>query len=397
MNFPILKLKKNECRRLRIGHLWVFSNEVDTKETPLSNFTPGQTVTVTSSNGEKIGNAYINPHALICARLFSQDVRQALDNSLLKKQIDSALQLRQGYFEDPFYRLIYGESDFLPGLIVDRFENALVVQTSTLGMDLIQSQIIDVLDSTLNPEIIIVKNDLGARTLESLESFVEVVKGKPGNTLQVLENGTRFEFSALQGQKTGWFYDHRMNRKSMQAWVKNKKVLDVFSYVGSWGIQAANAGAAEVHFVESSAAACEFIESNNRLNEVANAINIIQQDAFEALSALAEQKQKFDIIILDPPAFIKRKKDIKQGVAAYHRLNQLALRLLSENGLLISASCSFHFPRAEHLKILRNAASKSGLRLQILEENKYAPDHPIHPAIPETDYLTCFTLRTTSK
>ena len=394
MSFPILKLKKNECRRLRIGHLWVFSNEVDTKETPLNSFTPGQTVTVTSSNGEKIGNAYINPHSLICARLFTRNANQAFDTGYLQKQVNNALELRQSYFEKPFYRLIYGESDFLPGLIVDRFDNALVVQTSTLGMDLLQPQIIDVLDSTINPEIIIVKNDLATRKLESLESYVEAVKGNPENTLQVIENNARFEFSALQGQKTGWFYDHRMNRQSMQAWAKDKKVLDVFSYVGGWGIQAATAGAKEVHCVESSAAACQFIQSNARLNNVTDSITVIQQDAFDALSALIEARQKFDIVILDPPAFIKRKKDIKQGSTAYQRLNKLALRLLSENCLLISASCSFHFPRNEHLKILRSAAYKRGYRLQILADNKYAPDHPVHPAIPETDYLTCFTLRT---
>lgn len=393
MNFPILKLKKSEDRRLRIGHLWVFSNEVDTRETPLNSFTPGQTVTVTSSSGEKIGNAYINPHALICARLFSHDVRQPLDSGLLEKKISNALQLRQSYFADPYYRMVYGESDFLPGLIVDRFDNTLVVQTSTLGMDLVQSAIIETLDEVVNPDVIIMKNDLGSRKLESLDSFVEVVKGKPGDTLQVIENSTRFEFSASQGQKTGWFYDHRANRKSMQAWARGKKVLDVFSYVGGWGIQAAMAGAEEVHCIESSAAACEFIESNARLNGMAESIKIIQQEAFDALAAAHENGQKFDLIILDPPAFIKRKKDIKQGAAAYQRLNKLALKLLSNNGLLISASCSFHFPRSEHLKILRNAASKSRVHLQIVEENKYAPDHPLHPAIPETDYLTCFTLR----
>jgi 23S rRNA (cytosine1962-C5)-methyltransferase len=397
MNFPTLKLKKNEDRRLRIGHLWVFSNEVDTRETPLNSFSPGQTVTVTSSSGEKLGNAYINPHALICARLFSHDVRQPLDCGLLQKKISNALQLRQSYFTKPYYRMVYGESDFIPGLIVDRFDNTLVVQTSTLGLDLLQSDIIATLDEVVNPEVIIVKNDLGSRKLESLESLVEVVKGNPENTLQVIENNTRFEFSALQGQKTGWFYDHRANRKSMQAWAQGKKVLDVFSYVGGWGIQAATAGATEIHCVESSGAACEFIEANARLNNVADAIKIIQQDAFDALAALLENRQKFDLIILDPPAFIKRKKDIKQGSAAYQRLNKLALKLLSNNGLLISASCSFHFPRNEHLKILRNAASKSKCHLQIVEENKYAPDHPVHPAIPETDYLTCFTLRASSE
>lgn len=391
--FPILKLKKNECRRLRIGHLWVFSNEVDTKMSPLSSFSPGEIVTICSSIGEKLGNAFINPHALICARLFTRDPKQTFSEEFLQKQIQTALRLRQEYFDQPYYRLIYGESDFLPGLIVDRFDQTLVVQTSTLAMDLMLGDIIKTLDSIIEPTSIVVKNDLASRSLESLESYVNVVKGEVDETLKVIENKTQFEFSSLQGQKTGWFYDHRANRRSMQAWVKNKKVLDVFSYVGGWGIQAAVADATEVHCIESSSAACQFIESNAVLNQVAHKLNITQQDAFEAMASLKSAGQQFNLIILDPPAFIKRKKDIKSGTVAYQRLNKLALQLLSDDGILISASCSFHFPRSEHLKSLRNAASKNKLRLQILGENRYSPDHPIHPAIPETDYLTCFTLR----
>ena len=398
MTLPALILKKNECRRLRAGHLWVFSNEVDTKASPLNNFTPGETVTVTSSNGEKIGNAYINPHSLICARIFSHDKKQPLDEAFLENRIQKALQLRESYFDQPFYRLLYSESDFLPGLIVDRYDDSLVVQTSTLGIDLIRSKIIEALDAIINPSTIILKNDSRVRRLEELDSYVELVKGEPTDTLRTVENGAQFEFSSQQGQKTGWFYDHRMNRKFMLDWIKNtsdnpQRVLDVFSYVGGWGIQAAVNGATDVQFIESSGAACEFIQSNAQLNNVSDKVNIIQKDAFDALGELIEAKQKFDLIVLDPPAFIKRKKDIKQGTVAYQRLNKLALQLLSENGILISASCSFHFPRSQHLKVLRNAAYKSGMQLQIIGDNKYGPDHPVHPAIPETDYLTCITVR----
>lgn len=393
MKFPALKLKKNECRRLRAGHLWVFSNEVDTKVTPLNSFNPGETVTVTSANGDKIGNAYINPHSLICARIYSRDPKQQLDEELLSRAIHSAQQLRQSYFTKPYYRLVYGESDFLPGLIVDRFDDTLVLQTSTLGMDLVRDIVICALDRVVSSANIIVKNDIASRQLEGLDSVVDVVKGTVGDNLQVEENNAQFSIAALHGQKTGWFYDHRANRRSMQEWVHNRKVLDVFSYVGGWAIQAAVAGASEIHCVESSAKACKYIESNSNTNNVSEKIQIIHQDAFEALSSLKNADQKFDVIILDPPAFIKRKKDIKQGTTAYQRLNRLALHLLSHNGILISASCSFHFQRNDHLKVLRNAAYKSGYRIQILGENRYAPDHPVHPAIPETDYLTCFTVR----
>ena len=393
MKFPILKLKKNECRRLRAGHLWVFSNEVDTKATPLSDFKPGETVTVSSANGDTIGNAYINPHSLICARLFSRNPRQQLDGEFFEKAIHTSLELRQAYFSKPYYRLVYGESDFLPGLIVDRFNETLVMQTSTLGMDLSQQTIIDSLNAVINPDNIILKNDIASRKMEGLESVVEVAKGEVSDLLSVEENQCQFCFSALHGQKTGWFYDHRANRQSMQRWVTDKRVLDVFSYVGSWGIQAAVAGASEVHCIETSSAACETIESNAQLNKVSEKMNIIQEDAFEALSSLKNAGKQYDVIILDPPAFIKRKKDVKNGTTAYQRLNRLAMQLLAHNGILISASCSFHFSRADHLRVLRNTAYKHGFRIQIVGENQYAPDHPVHPAIPETDYLSCFTLR----
>ena len=393
MSYPFLKLKKNEERRIRAGHLWVFSNEVNTQETPLNAFTAGDIVTLVSASGNPLGNAYINPQSLICARLYTHNPAQALDKNLLRTRMEQALQLRQKRFSDPFYRVVYSEGDLLPGLVVDRFDNCLVLQTSTLGMDIRQQEIVEALDETLQPDSIILNNNTGSRKLEGLTTSVEVIKGQPADTLPVLENNARFIVPTITGQKTGWFYDHRDNRQAMTHWVNGARVLDVFSYVGAWGIQAGLAGAQQVTCIESSGSACEFIAANAKQNDVIEKTTIIQSDAFEALTQLKQDKEKYDLVIVDPPAFIKRKKDLKQGAIAYQRLNKLAMQMLDENGILISASCSYHFSREQHLKTLRDCARQCGRQLQILEEGHAGADHPRHPAIPETSYLSCFTVR----
>jgi len=393
MSFPVLKLKKNECRRVRAGHLWIFSNEVDTRATPLNQFNPGETVTVVSNTGKPLANAYINPHSLICARIYSHQTRQALDSELIGARVRQALELRERYFQQPYYRLIYSESDLLPGLVVDRFGDALVLQISTLGMDIRENEVIAALDSALSPHSIILNNNTSARKLEGLEQFSKVIKGNPGDTLEVAENNARFNFPTLEGQKTGWFYDHRLNRLAMQSWGKQMRVLDVFSYLGGWGVQAAVAGAQSVTCVEASRPACEYIGNNAQLNNVSNNINILNDDAFECLTKLKQANEKFDVIILDPPAFIKRKKDLQQGTIAYQRLNKLATQLLADSGMVISASCSYHFSREQHLKVIRACAQPPHMQIQIIEEGRMGPDHPQHPAIPESCYLSCFTFR----
>ena len=393
MSYPALKLKKNEDRRVRAGHLWIFSNEVDTRATPLNSFQPGDMATIMSNSGRPLGSAYVNPHSLICARIFSHDTRQSLDAAFFAARIKQALGLREQCFDKPFYRLVYSESDLLPGLVVDRFDDTLVIQISTLGMDIHQSAITQILDELLQPATIILNNQTRARELEGLDTFTKIIKGTPPEVLQVIENNTRFEVPAQGGQKTGWFYDHRMNRLAMQKWVKDKTVLDVFSYAGGWGIQAAVTGAQHVNCIEASETACSMLRNNAQLNQVSKQIDVTTADAFEALTLLKQNKKKYDVIILDPPAFIKRKKDLKQGTIAYQRLNKLAMQLLSDNGILISASCSFHLSREQHLKILRDCAQQTGQQLQIIEEGGLGPDHPVHPAIIETAYLSCFTAR----
>ncbi len=390
MNFPPLYLKKNADRRLRAGHLWIYSNEVDVVQSPLNTFEAGQSVTIFSYNRKILGTGYANPHSLICARLMSRDSQQFLNHDLLVKRINRALSLRNRLFEKPFYRLIYGESDGLSGLVVDRFGDVVVVQINTAGMERVRTDIIAALEKILHPRAIVLRNDSSVRMLEGLETSVEVATGSLPPEVIIEENGSQFSVSVLEGQKTGWFYDHRLNRVRMCAYVKQQRVLDMFSYSGAWGIQAAMAGAKEVLCIDSSAKAIEQVHQNAALNNMTEKVKTLKQDAFESLKSLQQEKQKFDVVILDPPAFIKRKKDQKEGEQAYRRLNQMAMQLLNQDGILVSASCSLHLQRITFLDQIRRASQKANRKLHILEQGHQSPDHPVHPAISETEYIKTF-------
>jgi 23S rRNA (cytosine1962-C5)-methyltransferase len=387
-----LRLKKNEERRLRAGHLWVYSNEVDIAATPLKAFAPGQQVQLLAHSGKSLGNAYVNPNSLICARLVSRDARFLLDRSLLVHRLNVALALRERLFDRPFYRLVYGEADQLPGLVIDRYDEVCVVQCTTAGMEAVKEQVLEALDKVLQPGGILWRADSPVRKLEGLDSYRDVHGVVPDQT-DIVEHGVRFSVSLLEGQKTGWFYDQRMNRARLRDYVPGRRVLDVFSYVGAWGVQAAAAGAGAVVCVDASENAVDRIHANAAANGLAERVSTIQGDAFEVLSQLRVDQEKFDVVVLDPPAFIKRRKDTKAGEQAYHRLNQLGMQVLARDGILVSASCSQHLAESGLQNILLQSSRHLDRSLQVLERGHQAPDHPLHPAIPETGYLKALFCR----
>lgn len=396
MSLPALILKKGEDRRLRAGHLWVFSNEVDVKRTPLTEFQPGDLVQVQGTGGRTLGMAYVNPHSLIAARLLTHGSATPDFEPWLTRRVRQAMRLREMLFNEPYYRLVFGESDGLPGLVVDRFADTLVVQITTAGMEARRDAIIRTLQAEVQPKGIVLQNHVPMRELEGLPLGDREVIGEVDDRLRVIENGLEFEVTRDTGQKTGWFYDQRDNRARLgrycQSAGKGKRVLDVFSYVGAWGVTAAAAGASEVTCVDSSAEALEMAQRNAQLNDVS--INTITGDAFKVLADLREQREKFDVVIIDPPAFIKRRKDYKSGLAGYQKLNQMALQVLEANdGLLVSCSCSHHLPERELAKIIQRASRHVDRYAQILEWGRQAVDHPEHPAIPETRYLKACTVR----
>ena len=390
-----LRLKKNEERRIQQGHIWVFSNEVDTVATPLKNFTPGQQVIIEASNGKPLGMGFVNPNTLICARLLSRSAKLELNLKFLKKRIQAAQELREINFDQPFYRLVFGDSDGLPGLVIDRFGEVFAVQITTAGMEAIKDDIVQVLENLYHPQAIVMKNNTPSRELEGLPLYEEVVYGEMPAELIIEENGVKFSIPVEGGQKTGWFYDHRMARGRLQTMVKGKRVLDVFSYLGGWGVAAAVAGAEEVTCVDSSEFALDGVDINAALNGVAEKLVTIQGNAFDVLNALRADEQKFDVVIVDPPAFIKRKKDFKQGSEAYRRINEIAMRVLQKDGILVSASCSHHMTRDNLLTAVQSAARHIDRNVQLFEQGHQGPDHPIHPAIPETEYIKTLFFKVT--
>ena len=393
-DFPILKLKRGEDRRIRSGHLWIFSNEIDTAVTPLAGFTAGARARVVSDRDQFLGYAYVNPHALICARIMGHDAAHPIDRTLLEQRLKVALALRERLAKTPHYRLVFGESDQLPGLVLDRYGDVVVGQIATAGMESLKADVEAAVRTVVNPAALFWKNDSGARDLEHLAQSTEVAFGTVPAEIDIVESGLHFRAPLAEGQKTGWFYDQTANRQRLIRYLPpGARVLDVCSYVGGWAVTALRNGASTARCVDSSQLSLDFAQRNAAENSVA--LETVRDDAFDALKALHAQGARFDVVILDPPAFIKRKKDIPQGQAAYRKLNQLALDLIDGDGLLVSCSCSYHLAAEDLVTAIQAGARHSGRFVQILESGGQSPDHPVHPAIPETRYLKAFFCRVT--
>lgn len=390
---PILRLRKNEERRLRAGHEWIYANEVDTAETPLRSLPAGAACLVQDHRGKTLGRALLSPHSLIVARLYSRDAAREPDAAFFRQRSEQALALRETLFEQPFYRLVHGEADGLPGLVVDRFGDTLVVQVGTAGMEAHLDTLVDALDAVVRPANIVLRNEAAVRELEELPLYTRAARGVVPERISLVENGVAFAAPLAEGQKTGWFFDHRVARARMAPLAKNARVLDVFSYCGGWGVQAAVAGASEVTAIDSSSLALEYLHGNAERNGVQDRVRTLEGDAVAGMKELAAGGEKFDLVILDPPAFIKRKKDFKNGLAGYHTINELALRLVKPGGFLVSASCSMHLPAERLLEVMRSSARHIDRSLQMLGYQGQGPDHPMHPSIPETAYLKSWFAR----
>lgn len=385
-----LKLKTREDRRLRAGHLWVYSNEIDTATTAAKGVAPGTLCKFVDSRDKPLGVGYVNPTALLCGRLLTGKADAVIDTDWFVRRLQSALALREKLYPTPHYRLVFGDSDGLPGLVVDRYGDVLVVQLTTAGMENLKAIVLEALQRLLKPRGILLRNDTSARELEGLSLYEEVIGDVP-ETVDLFESGVPFKAPVRGGQKTGWFYDQHANRDRLAPYVKGARVLDVFSYVGGWAVRAAKFGASEVTCVDSSKFALEAAAANARLNGIA--LETRQGDALDVLKTLRGEGRQFDVVVVDPPALIKRKRDTDAGTEHYAALNRQAMQLLAPDGILISCSCSFHMEAAELQRILLRESRTVGRRLQILEQGGQSPDHPVHPAIVETRYLKAFYCR----
>jgi 23S rRNA (cytosine1962-C5)-methyltransferase len=276
-------------------------------------------------------------------------------------------------------------------VVFDRYGDVIVGQIGTAGMEARKPELLAALEQVLAPRAVIWKNDGGSRELEGLPVYIETALGEPPEHAWLEENGVRFKLSPGRGQKTGWFYDQAANRRGMLTYARGARVLDVFAYLGAWGLAAARGGAREVLCVDSSAAALALLEESAAANGLA--VRTLRDDAFDALAALRASGEKFDLVIVDPPAFVKRKRDLAKGLAAYRKLNQMAMQLLERDAILVTCSCSHHLAEEELIALVQQSARHLARFAQVIAVGGNAPDHPIHPAIPETRYLKALTCR----
>jgi 23S rRNA (cytosine1962-C5)-methyltransferase len=383
---PAITLKPGEQRRLRAGHPWVYSNEI-VMDAAAKALPAGTTVRLMANDGRALGTAMFNPRTLIAARLWSRDPDSAVDRDFLATRLRRALELRAKLFDRPFYRLVHAEADGLPGTVIDRYGDTLAVQVNSAGVELLLPELLGALDEAVGPKTVVLRNSGPMRMLEGLESYDRVAKGEVAGPVEIEENGARFLADLSAGQKTGWFFDQRDNRALVAGLAAGQRLLDVYCYSGGFAVLAATRGAREVLGIDRSEPALALAAQAAALNGAAGRCRFERGDAFETLESLAARGDRYDIVVADPPAFVKSRKELNQAARGYRKLARLAARAVAPGGFLFIASCSHHMtPELFAEQVARGLAdAERGAR--ILKSVGAAADHPVHPALPETAYL----------
>ena len=386
----IIKLKKKEEKRILNGHPWIFSNEIENFSSQIEQ---GTIVDIEDYRGRFIGRGYFNPRSLISVRLFTTK-RENIDEAFFKKRIADAYEYRKNIFpSETSYRMVYSEGDFLPGLIIDKYENIMVIQSLTAGIEKQLNDICNILIEEFKPEAIIAKNDTAIRELEGLKLETKILYGKIAETAAIERNGLKFKVDILSGQKTGFFFDQCENYLRLADIVKGKDVLDCFCYIGGWSLHAARYGAKSVNGIDSSEKAISTAKENASLNGLADKCNFEIADVFEKLRGLNKEGKKFDVVILDPPAFAKSRAKIASAIKGYKEINLQAMQLLRPRGYLITCSCSHHLSQEMFFDLLNVAALDAKRAARLVELRTQARDHPMLLAVKETAYLKCAILQ----
>ena len=389
---PVIRLATGHHKRVRAGHPWAYSNEIamtpETKALP-----PGSIVRLHDSADGPLGAAMFNPRPLISARLLTPDPDAAIDREFLSGRLAGALALRERLFDVPYYRLAWSEADGLPGLVLDRYGDAAVAQLNTAGMDRLAEPLTEALFDAVGLRTIVFRNDTAARRLEGLASGTSCAGAPVEGPVEIVENGVRFLADLGEGQKTGWFYDHRENRARVAALARGADMLDAYSYVGGFGIQAAAAGARSVVLLDRSEPALALGTEAAARNGVAGACEFLRGDVFRTLEEFGRDGRGFDIVVCDPPAFVKSKKDLASGLKGYRKLIRLAAGCVRPGGFLFAASCSHHVDAGQFAEALRGALRAIRRGGRVLHRGGAGPDHPIHPYLPESAYLKALLLQ----
>ena len=386
---PTVILRAGEDRRVRAGHPWAFSNEIlmdaDAKAIPV-----GSLATLRAPGGEALALVTFNPHSLIAARVLSTNPEAQVDALFIGRRLTQAAALRDRLIGVPYYRLIHAEADGLPGVIIDRFGDAFVVQVNTAGMDALTPVLLEALEAEFSPTTIILKNDSPVRELEGLKREVVVAKGEAGS-IELIENDARFVADLSEGQKTGWFYDQRDNRRFMAGLAKDARVLDAYCYSGGFGVLAAKRGAKSVVCLDRSQPALNAAQRAATLNDVDKIVSFQKGEVFETLEK--EKPRSYEVVICDPPAFVKSRKDLKTGAQGYRKLVRLAAPLVTKGGFFFVASCSHLVDPPLFAEQVRRGLRDAERTGRILLSSGAALDHPVHPNLPETAYLKAMVLQ----
>ena len=374
------------CER---GHPWVYRNAIEEIK---GNCKPGDIVDVFNNRRQFVGRGYINPKSLITIRLLTRE-QVAVNEEFIRDRLKRAWEYRQRFLADPVYcRLVFSESDYLPGLIVDKFGSHIVMQTATLGIDRYKGLIVSILDEMLAPEVIFERNDVPSRQLEGLDQRKGFLKGSGATLIKVRENDLYFHADIENGQKTGFFYDQRENRRFLSRIVPGAEVLDCFCFSGSFSVHAASYGAKHVLGVDVSGAAVEVARNNAILNGVENTCEFIEENAFDLLRRYSDEGKKFDVVILDPPAFTKSRGAVEGAVRGYKEINLRGLKMVRSGGYLVTCSCSYHMERGLFRDTVAQAANDAKRTVREVAYFSQAMDHPSLPAAPETNYLKFLVL-----
>jgi 23S rRNA (cytosine1962-C5)-methyltransferase len=379
-------------KRAEGGHPWIYSNEIQ-MDAAAKAVPRGSLVTLRrAGEAGALGVAMFNPHTLLAARLLDRDAGRPIGLRFFARHLERALRLRQKLFQEPYYRLVHAEADGLPGLVVDRFDDVLVVQQNTAGMDRLEPLVLGALESLLQPAAIVLRNDSPARALEGLAAETRVTLGAVDAPIVVHENGAVFRADPIAGQKTGWFFDQRDSRGFVSGLAGGARVLDLYCFNGGFAVQAARAEAAAVTGIDRSEPALALATHAAALNGVGERCTFRRGEAFAEAARLGAQGERFDLVIADPPAFAKSRREVPSALRGYRKLTRLAAALVAPGGILFLASCSYNVGAAEFAEAVRRGIADAGRGARILRAAGAGPDHPIHPALPETAYLKSLTL-----
>jgi len=384
-----LPISRRAAARVAGGYPWVFANEI---RAPLGELTPGEAVSVADPGGRVLGVGYANPRSLIAVRVLARDDRP-VDSRFFAERLKTAEALRRRVRPAATaYRLCHGEGDDLPGLVVDRYDDVYVVASHTAGVDRLVPQIVDALARAFEPRGILVKSDSTDRRLEGVDPVIEVVHGEVPEEQAIEVDGVRFVLDLRRGQKTGFFFDQADNRRWLAAHSRGASVLDVFCYVGAWALACARAGAKSVHGIDGSADAVAWATRSAAASGLEAVARFEKSDAFGALAALSGGDERFDVVVVDPPAFVKSKKKLDEGMRGYREINRLAMAVVAPGGILATSSCSRHVDHEAFVGVLQAAADDAKRSARILAVGRQGPDHPVPLKLPEAGYLDCVFL-----